>query len=372
MDKKSTFMGQDVNHYLKIMIKVLILLFIFLGIFFAFKVVMFFAPFLIAWIISLLIEPLIKLFMEQFKLKRNIACAISLILIVFFIGIILFLAISKLISETGMIIANFNNDFTVLYNLVLQFFSDFKIGSYTIPSEVVAMLKNSVSDILNIGKEFIFSFFTGITNTIKSLPNFFTTLIITILATIFICIDHDFAKTQFKKHVPQKWVEQFNKVFKEMWKVSFSYIKAEAKLSFICFIFVTISLLTINLFGLKIDYLLTMSLLIGFVDLLPLLGAGMVMVPWAIYLLFIGNIPLAIAILVIWLLWAIIKQIIEPKFVSSQMGLHPIFTLIGMYAGFKLLGVLGLILGPIMILIFKNLFGNLIEKGILKSFFELD
>lgn len=370
--KNNTFMGQDISHYLKIMLKVVILLFIALGFFIAYKTAIFFMPFLIAWVISLMIEPLIKLFMKKFKLKRGISCAISLVLIVVFIGTLLFLIISKLVSEVGLIISNFNTDFGVLYNMITQFFTDFRIGNITLPAEAIQMLQNSTGDILNVVKNFLFSFFTSLANTISSLPNFFTSLVITVLATIFICLDKDFVKTQFKKHVPKKWIISFNKVIKEMCSVSFNYIKAEAKLSFICFIFVTVSLIIVNLFGLKIDYLITMALVIGFVDLLPLLGAGLVMVPWAIYLAFIGNWPVAIAVLVIWLIWAVIKQIIEPKFVSSEMGLHPIFTLIGMYAGFKLFGVLGLILGPILLLIFKNVFGNLIEKGILKSFFELE
>lgn len=370
--KSTTIMGQDVNHYLKIMLKVAILLFIALGFFVAYKVAIFFMPFLIAWVISLIIEPLIKLFMKKFKLKRGISCAISLIIILVFIGSLLFLVISKLVAEVGLIISNFNTDFGVLYSMVTQFFTDFKIGNIALPAEAVQMLQNSTGDILNIAKNFLFGFFTGVANTISSLPNFFTALVITVLATVFICIDRDFVKIQFKKHVPQKWLNSFNRVIKETCSVSFSYIKAEAKLSFICFIFVTASLLIVNLFGLKIDYLITMALVIGFVDLLPLLGAGLVMVPWAIYLAFIGNWPVAIAVLAIWIIWAVIKQLIEPKFVSSEMGLHPIFTLIGMYAGFKLFGVLGLIIGPIILLIFKNIFGSLIEKGLLKSFFELD
>ena len=115
-----------------------------------------------------------------------------------------------------------------------------------------------------------------------------------------------------------------------------------------------------------------MSTIIGFVDLLPLFGAGAVMIPWAIYLGITGNLPLAIAVICLWGVWAILKQLIEPKMVSKQMGMHPIVTLLGMYTGFRIIGVLGLMVGPIIFLIIANVFKELLRKGVLKSFFEMD
>ena len=105
-----------------------------------------------------------------------------------------------------------------------------------------------------------------------------------------------------------------------------------------------------------------MALFIGFVDALPILGSGTVMIPWAIYLSFTGNITLAIALMIVWGAWAVIKQFIEPKMVSKEIGMHPIFTLVGMYTGFRLMGVLGLMIGPIIILIIANVFRELLKK----------
>ena len=124
--------------------------------------------------------------------------------------------------------------------------------------------------------------------------------------------------------------------------------------------------------GFNIEYVAIMSILIGFVDLLPLFGAGFIMVPWTVVLLIQGNAPAGIAVFVLWLVWSVIKQFLEPKFVSKQMGMHPIFTLLGMYTGFKLFGVIGLLLGPIIFLVIREVFANNVNKGILKDFFELE
>ena len=65
-----------------------------------------------------------------------------------------------------------------------------------------------------------------------------------------------------------------------------------------------------------------------------------------------------------------VRQILEPKIVSGKIGIHPIFTLIAMYTGFKVIGVFGMLLGPIILIILKNVFGTMIDKGVVKSLFE--
>jgi len=67
---------------------------------------------------------------------------------------------------------------------------------------------------------------------------------------------------------------------------------------------------------------------------------------------------------------AIVRNIIEPKLVSKHIGIHPVFTLIAMYTGYKLIGVMGMILGPILLIILKEIYGPLIEKGVFRSLFE--
>ena len=66
----------------------------------------------------------------------------------------------------------------------------------------------------------------------------------------------------------------------------------------------------------------------------------------------------------------VVRNLLEPKMVSKHIGIHPIFTLIAMYTGFKMIGVMGMILGPIVLLILKEIYSPMIEQGIFKSIFE--
>ena len=94
------------------------------------------------------------------------------------------------------------------------------------------------------------------------------------------------------------------------------------------------------------------------------------MVPWAIISALDGDINLGIAIIVLWIIMCVVRQFIEPKVVSNKIGIHPIFTLIAMYTGFKVIGVIGMLVGPIVLIILKNIFGTLIEQGIVKTILD--
>ena len=94
------------------------------------------------------------------------------------------------------------------------------------------------------------------------------------------------------------------------------------------------------------------------------------MLPWAIISACNGDLKLAIAILVLWIVMSLVRQFLEPKLVSSNLGIHPIFTLIAMYTGFKFSGIIGLFLGPILLIILKNIFAGMLDKGVMKSFFS--
>ena len=69
---------------------------------------------------------------------------------------------------------------------------------------------------------------------------------------------------------------------------------------------------------------------------------------------------------------SVVRQLIEPKIVGSHIGIHPIFTLIAMYTGFKISGVIGLFIGPIALIILKNIYSNMLDKGVMKSIFSRD
>lgn len=360
------------KYYSRILFKTIVLIFTLFLLFLAYKFAMFYVPFIIAFLIASMIEPLIKFFMNKCKLKRKISATISLVLVVAIVGTLIAILISAIISEARVLLTNLNTSMDDVYNWGLGIINNIANGNIAIPTDWLSAIQDSLSSIIGVVKNIVYGFATGVINFAGRVPGFITYSIITILAIIFMCFDRDYVKTLIKDQIPKKWLDKANEILTKSLSISWNYIKAETKLSLLCFIFVTIGLILFNIFGLDIEYIAIMAILIGFVDLLPLFGAGFVMVPWTIVLLIQGNSVAGIAVFALWLTWSVIKQFIEPKFVSKQMGMHPIFTLIAMYTGFKLFGVIGLLLGPIIFLIIREVFSNNVNKGILKDFFELE
>ena len=113
---------------------------------------------------------------------------------------------------------------------------------------------------------------------------------------------------------------------------------------------------------LKIPYALTLSVLIALIDILPVLGVGTVLVPWAIVLYMMGNSYTATGLLIIFGIIWLVRQVSEPKIVGESVGVSPLITLVSMYIGFKLIGFSGLFIFPIGAIIVKSVYDAVKDK----------
>lgn len=354
------------EYYKKIGWKIITIIIALLVIFVSYKLAIFYIPFVIAYLISRLLDPMIEFLCKKIKINRKVSSIIAIIILIGTIGSLITLLVISLINEITHIVSNFNINYDEIQIWINDIINRYNIDVST--ENLKIMLSENSDTIKNI----VISVGTTVLNFLTSIPTIIMYTVITILATIFMCFDKEYVKVTVKKHVPKVFLEKIKRIFKETCGVAFSYIKAEAKLSLVCFILVFIGFWLMKIFGIQVDYPTSAAVITGIVDILPLLGAGIVLIPYAIYSFIIGNTAFAIGTAVIWGIWAVLKQLIEPKVVSKQMGVHPIFTLVAMYTGYKLIGVLGLMLGPITLLILKNIFKTTIDKGVLKSFFELE
>ncbi len=145
----------------------------------------------------------------------------------------------------------------------------------------------------------------------------------------------------------------FSEINKFAAGIGFKYVKAYAIL-----MAVTFAELALGLSILRVDKAILVAALIAVIDLLPVLGTGGVMVPWIIVELIKGNIPFAIGLAVLYLIIIIVRNILEPKLIGKQIGLHPLVMLICMYVGLKLFGFIGLFALPVAVVIAKQLYDN--------------
>lgn len=360
----------DMGYFTKVLRKILILIITLVSIFLLFKLALFYVPFLIGFIISLLIEPIIKMISRKTKLTRRTSAIIVLLCIFTILITLIVWGSVNLISESADLLQSLNIYIEKIYNQIQKYINSIEFDKLEIPRQVISIIETSANNFLDFVTKWVSGFLTSILQGITSLPVVGIYIVITILSTYFICADRLFILDQFEHHFPKIWVRKFGIHLKKLISTLGSYLKAEATLILISFIEVLIGLCIFKWIGLNVEYPLLAALGIGFVDALPILGSGTVMIPWAIISAVNGDLKLGIAIFILYVIILVVHQLLEPKIVSNNLGIHPIFTLIAMYTGFKISGIIGLFIGPIVLIILQNVFETMIDNGIVKTILE--
>lgn len=330
----------DVGYWTRITKNILMLILSLVLIFLSFKLAIFYMPFLIGFVISLLVEPLIKRLSRRTKLERK-KCAIMVIVIIFIIILALLVwGIVTLITESSNLLKGLNNYIQLMYDQVKIYIGSIKTGNTKLPMEVATILENSSDKVVSFITNYVSGVLTKATQIISEIPTIAIYTFITLLATYFICIDKIYIADTIEHQLPHKWAKKIGTHTRSIVRELGNYLKAEAILIIISFIIVLVGLYILKIFHFNVPYPFLTALAIGFVDALPILGSGTVMVPWAIIEALNGDINLGIAIIVIFAIILIARQLLEPRIVSGKIGIHPIFTLLAMYTGFKIIGVL--------------------------------
>lgn len=360
----------DMNYWGRVLKNIIVFAIAILAVYLGFKLAIFYIPFFIAFIISLAIEPCIKFFMRKAKLKRKTSSIIIFIIAIIVIVSFLTWLIITLVSEAYNLLSNLNEYAEKGYSLLQNFIAKIDFKSLNIPDNIMSAIQSSASNFLGNISKWIQNVLTLAINFFTSVPTIGVYAVVTLLSLYFICVDKVYMIDQLEHHLPKVWVKKIGIHLKEIVNSLGQYSKAKVILVFISFIISLIGLYIFHFVGLNVHYPLIMALIIGFVDLLPIFGSGTVMLPWAIITACNGDFTLAICILTLWIIMSLARQFLEPKIISGKIGIHPIFTLIAMYTGFKFIGIFGMIIGPIILIILKNIFATFIDQGVFKSIFE--
>ena len=360
----------DMSYWTRVLKKLLYVIIILIGLWVAFKLSMFYMPFLIAFIISLMIEPVIRLIMKKMKLTRKVSSIIIFIIVsVVIIGSLIW-GIVSLISEASKLLKDLNEYVEKAYILFQNFTNNFDFNKIRLPSEINNIIQSSTGGLLTTVSNWIRNALTGILNVVTSIPSIAIYFVVTITALYFICVDKVYILDQIEHHFPKKWVFKVGAHIRDLTKTLGGYLKAEATLILVSFVISLVGLYILKFAKFNIEFPLLIALFIGFVDALPILGSGTVMIPWAIISALNGDLKLGISIVILFVIMSVTRQFLEPKLVSKHIGTHPIFTLIAMYTGFKFIGVIGMLVGPIILIVIKNVFATLIDEGVVKSLFN--
>ena len=213
-------------------------------------------------------------------------------------------------------------------------------------------LNSAMPDLLNAAVGYT-------TDKARGVPDVVLALIIYIMACYMLTVDYPYLRSQAVQHTHQRLLHFLKQVRDTALAAFGGYLRAEFLLSVVVFF-----ILLVGFFVIGQPYGLLLALVLAVMDFIPIIGAGTVMVPWAVVDLFMGNYFHAVQLMVIWGAIALFRRVGEPKFVGDQTGLSPIASLISIYIGWRLAGVLGMILGPTIALIALNLVRLGIFEGV--------
>ena len=138
-----------------------------------------------------------------------------------------------------------------------------------------------------------------------------------------------------ENHVPKKWIKKVFAVLNDIFATLKCYATVYGKILIVTFSELFLSFAILKAIGFELNNIVFLAFIIAIVDILPVLGVGTVLIPWIIWEFTVGNTNLAVALGIVYIIILIIRQLIEPKLVSKQFGVHPLITLFAMYAGFK-------------------------------------
>ena len=334
-----------------------------------FKLGIFLFPFTLALFFSILTQPFSRFLQKKLKFSQKIATIVSIVL--FLVIFLAFISLSALrlsgeIYKLSINLNKYSKDFQSLWNHTID--RVYSLLGY-FPEGFDEQVKSSINGFIKMGTSKLGSFINSLINFITSIPTIILYICITILSTFFISLDKKKIMTFLEQQFPEAWINKVYNIKREMFNVLGSYIRAQIILMTICFFELLISFNILSFLKFNLPYPLIFSIIICIIDALPILGAGAVLLPWSLMSFVTGDIKLGLALLAIYFLVLSVRQMLEPKLISQNLGVHPLVTLISMYSGFKFFGVIGFLIGPVVMIILKNVFSRELEIGFFREIF---
>lgn len=304
-------------------------------------------PFLLAGLLALIAEPLVRNLQQRFHLSRGAAAGIGVTIVLVLTVLLLLTLCALLIRQLGALAGVLPDLENATYD-----------GLDSLESWLLSLVKRTpdgISPILSHGVEGIFSNSSALldgftsrllnlaTSILKALPDSALGLGTWVLAAFMISARLPKIRTFLLSRIPQVWQERYAPHLRTLKKSLLGWLLAQTKL-----VGITFAILTAGFFLLQIQHPLLWAAAVCLVDILPVLGTGTVLIPWSLVCFLQGDSLRAIGLLGVYATITLLRSVLEPRFVGKELGLDPLITLLAIYAGYRLWGLPGMLIAPIL------------------------
>lgn len=319
------------------------------------RLLIFFSPFVVGWVVALIASPLVRFLEEKVKIKRKAGSAFVIIVVIGLVVLVLYLVGVKLVQEIMSLIDSLPDIWLGLESEFSEIGNNLNVVYSRLPDNVQA----SISDMIQSVGTYLGEIFgqmssptiEGVGNFAKQVPSMIIALIMALLSAYFFVAERESINEWFRRHMPASVQTNYRILRHSLVNAVGGYLKAQLRIEIWMYL-----LLVIGLTILQVNYALLIALGIAFMDILPFFGTGTIMVPWAIIKILSSDYKMAVGLLIIWGVGQLVRQVIQPKIVGDSLGMPPLPTLILLYVGYRLSGVIGMIIAVPIGLIVVNMY----------------
>ena len=312
-------------------------------------------PFFLALIFAAIMRPVVRWLVSKLRVPQGIAGVVVTVLFFAVIGTLIALLTLRVISGIGDVFSllpdlyrdtlepGLVNLFDRIQDLAARYDMNLEETLESVGPQILSAAGNAVSSVSG-------RVVTWVSSLVTKVPRFLVGLIICVVATFFMSVDYDRMMNVLMHLFPERAQEVLVSARRSLSKVIRQYGR-----SYVLILLITFAELALGLLILRVKRFALIALLIAILDIFPVLGTGTVLIPWSVISFIQGNIARGIGLLVVYAVITVIRQIIEPRIVGKHVGLHPLITLICMFVGTSLFGVIGLFGVPILMAIVLEL-----------------
>ena len=346
----------DTRPYWKVLVSLVFsltatVLFIYVGI----KAIFYFMPFVIGWILSVIAGPLVTFLEKKLKIMKRLGSAITIILVLALCIGLIYLIISQIWEEISVLIRNFPS----MYHDLERGMSQIGAQGNTLFERFPEQIQNSWATLMNNLDDTASSLIGRIGeptievagNVAKRIPSVLIGTIVAFVSAYFFIADKENLGEWVKKVVPKSITSRLLLVGENLKYAMGGYFKAQFKIMGVVF-----AILLVGFTLMQIRFSILLAIAIAFLDFLPFFGTGTALIPWAIYKFLVGDYKMVAALVILYGVTQLVRQLIQPKLVGDSMGLNPLYTLFLLYLGYRVGSVLGMIFAVPVGLILLNLY----------------
>lgn len=346
----------DTRPYWKVLVSLVFsltvtVLFVYVGI----KAIFYFMPFVIGWILSVIASPLVTFLEKKLKIMKRLGSAITIILVLALCIGLIYLVVSQIWEEISVLIRNFPS----MYHDLERGLEQIGKQGNTLFDRFPEQIQNSWAALMNNLDDMVSSIIGHIGeptievagNVAKRIPSVLIGTIVAFVSAYFFIADKESLGEWVKKVVPKPITSRMILVGENLKYAMGGYFKAQFKIMGVVF-----AILLVGFVLMQIRFSILLALAIAFLDFLPFFGTGTALIPWAIYKFLVGDYKMVIALVILYGVTQLVRQLIQPKLVGDSMGLNPLYTLFLLYLGYRVGSVLGMIFAVPIGLILLNLY----------------